>query len=92
MLLICTIISISAQDKVVKKVFELGKSNNTTMNHIDILANRIGGRLIGSHALTDAENWVISKFEEWGMEYYTQEVGSINVGFNRGPWFRTYAE
>jgi hypothetical protein len=37
-LLICTIISISAQDKVVKKVLELGKSDNTTMNHIDILA------------------------------------------------------
>jgi carboxypeptidase Q len=86
-LLICTMITISAQDKVVKKVLELGKSNNTTMNHIDILANRIGGRPIGSHALNDAENWVISKFEEWGMEYYTQEVGSINVGFNRGPWF-----
>ncbi|NMB36614.1 MAG: Zn-dependent exopeptidase M28 [Bacteroidales bacterium] len=85
--LICTIISVNSQDKVIKKVLELGKSDNTTMDHIDILANRIGGRLIGSHALTDAENWVISKFEEWGIEYYTQEVGSINVGFNRGPWF-----
>lgn len=76
-----------AQDKVVKKVIETGTTDNRTMEYDDFLANRIGGRLIGSAALTEAEAWVKEQFESWGLEVMVQEVGQINVGFNRGPWF-----
>lgn len=77
---------LSAQDKVVQKVLELGKSDNRTMEHVDFLANRIGGRPIGSHNLQDAEQWAADQFRSWGLEVIVQEVGEIGVGFSRGPW------
>ena len=76
-----------AQDKVVKSVLELGKTDNRTMQHADHLANVIGGRIVGSAALTEAEAWVKEQFESWGLEVMVQEAGEIPVGFNRGPWF-----
>ena len=76
----------SAQDKVVRTVLELGKTDNRTMEHVDFLANRIGGRPVGSHNLQDAEQWVADQFRSWGLEVIEQEVGEIGVGFSRGPW------
>ena len=75
-----------AQDKVVKKIIETGTTDNRTMEHADWLANRIGGRIVGSPALTFAEAWVKEQFESWGLEVMVQEAGEINVGFYRGPW------
>ena len=49
---------LSAQDKYVKKIIETGTTDNRTMVHADWLANRIGGRIVGSPALTHAEAWV----------------------------------
>ena len=83
--LLCSI-GAYAQDKTVRKVIELGQTDNRTMQHDDFLSNRIGGRLIGSHALEDAEKWVAKQFREWGYDVQIQEVGEIAVGFNRGPW------
>jgi hypothetical protein len=77
---------LSAQDKVVKKIIETGTTDNKTMEHADWLANRIGGRIVGSPALTYAEAWVKEQFESWGLEVMVQEAGEINVGFYRGPW------
>lgn len=82
----CCSLGAFAQDKVVKKIIETGTTDNRTMEHADFLANRIGGRLIGSAALTEAEAWVKEQFESWGLEVMVQEAGQINVGFNRGPW------
>ncbi|MCR4568840.1 MAG: M20/M25/M40 family metallo-hydrolase [Bacteroidales bacterium] len=76
-----------AQDKVVKKIIETGTTDNRTMEHADFLINRIGGRIVGSAALTQAEAWVKEQFESWGLEVMVQEAGQINVGFNRGPWY-----
>ena len=76
-----------AQDKVVKKIIETGTTDNRTMEHADFLINRIGGRIVGSAALTEAEAWVKEQFESWGLEVMVQEAGQINVGFNRGPWY-----
>ena len=79
--------ALSAQDKVVRKIIETGTTDNRTMEHVDFLANRIGGRIVGSAALTEAEAWVKEQFESWGLEVMVQEAGEINVGFNRGPWY-----
>ncbi len=76
-----------AQDKTTRKIIEIGQNDNRTMIHDDFLANRIGGRPVGSHALEDAEKWVASQFKSWGLEVMVQEVGEIKVGFNRGPWY-----
>lgn len=77
----------SAQDKTVQKIIELGQTDNKVMNHEEFLSSRIGGRLIGSAALEDAEKWVAAQFKSWGLDVMVQEVDEINVGFNRGAWF-----
>ena len=79
-------LSVFAQDKTVRKIVETGTTDNRTMEHADFLVNRIGGRIVGSAALTEAEAWVKEQFESWGLEVMVQEAGEINVGFNRGPW------
>jgi hypothetical protein len=76
-----------AQKKVIDKIIEIGTTDNQTMDHLDVLCNRFGGRLIGSAAYDDAAAWAASKFLEWGMEVEMDEVGELPVGFNRGPWF-----
>ncbi len=75
-----------SQDKVVRQMLENGRTDNHTMEYADYLANRIGGRIVGSAALEEAEKWVASQFRSWGLEVMVQEVGEINVGFERGPW------
>ena len=79
-------IQVPAQDKVVRDVIEKGRNDNRTMEHADFLSNRIGGRVIGSQALVEAEKWAAEQFRSWGLEVMMQEVGEINVGFERGPW------
>jgi carboxypeptidase Q len=80
--------NVNAQtDPVVEKIIEIGTTDNQTMDHLDILCNRFGGRPIGSDAYENAAKWAASKFEEWGMEVIMDEVGELPVGFNRGPWF-----
>ena len=74
-------------DPVMETIVKIGQTDNQTMDHLDILCNRFGGRLIGSDAYENAAIWAASKFEEWGMEVLMDEVGELPVGFNRGPWF-----
>ena len=74
-------------DPVVKKIIEIGTTDNKVMDHLDILTNRIGGRLIGSGAYEDAGKWSASEFKKWGLEVEMDETGELPVGFNRGPWF-----
>ncbi|MBE0648003.1 MAG: M28 family peptidase [Bacteroidales bacterium] len=79
--------SFAQNEKVVKKIIEIGKTDNQTMEHLDILCNRFGGRPIGSDAYENAAEWAAYKFREWGMEVIMDEAGELPVGFNRGPWF-----
>jgi len=80
--------SVYAQgDAVVKNIIKIGTTDNQTMQHLDVLCNRFGGRPIGSDAYDNAAEWAASKFKEWGMQVQMDEVGTLPVGFNRGPWF-----
>lgn len=80
--------AVSAQQgKVTERIIELGKTDNQTMRHLDILCNRFGGRLAGSDAYENAASWCASEFRKWGMEVIMDEAGSVPVGFDRGPWF-----
>ena len=74
-------------DPVVERIIEIGLTDNRTMEHLDVLSNRIGGRLSGSDAYANAARWAASKFREWGMIVEMDEAGEVPVGFNRGPWF-----
>jgi len=79
--------SVIAQKDVVKKIIEIGKTDNQTMQHLDVLCNRFGGRPIGSDAYENAAEWAAYKFKEWGMQVQMDEAGTLPLGFNRGPWF-----
>ena len=73
-------------DPVVDKIIEIGTTDNRTMEYLDVLSNKIGGRLIGSNAYDNAVEWSAGMFEKWGLEVWVQEAGEVPVGFNRGPW------
>ena len=79
--------SIQAQDATTKKIIQTGQTDNRVMDHLDVLSNRIGGRVIGSDAYNNAVEWVAAQFKSWGMDVEIQEAGTLPVGFNRGPWF-----
>lgn len=78
---------VKAQDAATKRIIEIGQTDNQVMNHVDVLSNRIGGRVIGSDAYDNAVDWVAAQFKSWGMDVEIQEAGTLPVGFNRGPWF-----
>lgn len=86
-LLVLNLPTHSQSTKVIKKIIEIGKTDNQTMDHLDILTNRFGGRLVGSDAYENAAEWAASKFKEWGMQVEMDYAGEVPVGFNRGPWF-----
>jgi len=74
-------------DKVTDRIIEIGRTDNRTMHHLDVICNRFGGRLVGSDAFENAALWCASEFKKWGMEVIMDEAGTVPVGFNRGPWF-----
>lgn len=74
-------------DKVIEKIIEMGTTDNKTMEHLDILTNRFGGRLIGSDAYENACEWMLREYAKWGIKAWLEEAGEVPVGFNRGPWF-----
>ena len=43
-----------APKAVVDKIIDMGRADNQTMGHLDILTNRFGGRQIGSDAFATA--------------------------------------
>lgn len=86
--LLTTGLQLQAQDEeVIEKIIKIGQTDNRTMQHLDVLCNRFGGRLVGSDAYENAAHWAAHKFKEWGMQVQMDEVGELPVGFNRGPWF-----
>ncbi len=78
---------VDTPEGVIEKIIDIASKENRTMNHLDVLVNRIGGRLVGSDAYENATYWTASLFEKWGLEVQIIEVGQVPVGFNRGPWF-----
>jgi hypothetical protein len=81
-------IFIQAQtDSVIARIIRIGKTDNQTMDHLDVLCNRFGGRPIGSDAFDNAAEWVAAKFRGWGIQVVMDEAGELPVGFDRGPWF-----
>ena len=86
-LVLLSSLSYSQNNKVVKNIIEIGKTDNQTMTHLDVLCNRFGGRILGSDAYDNAADWCASQFLKWGMKVEIAEAGTLPVGFNRGAWF-----
>ena len=74
-------------DPVVARIIELGTRDNQVMTWNDFASNRFGGRETGTNAYTDATQWAVWQFKQFGLDAQLDEVGEVPVGFNRGPWF-----
>ena len=74
-------------DPVVAKIIQIGKTDNQVMTWNDYASNRFGGRETGTNAYTDATQWAVWQFKQFGIDAQLEEVGELPVGFNRGPWF-----
>ena len=59
--------AVSQQSKVVDRIIELGKTDNRTMHHLDVISNRFGGRLVGSDAYENAALWFASEFRKLSL-------------------------
>ena len=76
-----------AQKAATDKIVDMALNDNRAVEHLDILSNRFGGRLVGSDAYENAALWAAEQFKSWGLDVQLEEVGEMGVGFNRGPWF-----
>lgn len=56
------------EDPIVQKVISIAAEDNQTMDHLDIVTNRFGGRPIGSDAYTHATDWAVYMFENGGWK------------------------
>jgi carboxypeptidase Q len=74
-------------DPVVAKIIQFGTTDNQVMTWNDYASNRFGGRETGTNAYTDATQWAVWQFKQWGIDAELDEAGEVPVGFNRGPWF-----
>ena len=76
-----------AQSAAVKKIMEMSREDNRVMEHLDVLCNRFGGRLVGSAGFENSQAWIVKQLEEWGLEVTLEKAGEVPVGFNRGGWW-----
>jgi len=74
-------------DPAVAKIIQLGTTDNQVMTWNDYASNRFGGRETGTNAYTDATQWAVWQFKQFGIDAELDEAGEVPVGFNRGPWF-----
>jgi hypothetical protein len=74
-------------DPIVQKIIQLGTTDNRVMAWNDYASNRFGGRETGTDAYTNATQWAVWQFKQFGIDAELDEVGEVPVGFNRGPWF-----
>jgi len=73
-------------DPTVRLIVALGTSDPRTMDWLDILSNRFGGRMAGSDAYTHAAQWTRTQLQDWGVQTELEDAGQMPLGFNRGPW------
>lgn len=72
--------NVYAQPAAVKKIIEIGTTDNRVMHQLDVLTNRFGGRPIGSDAYDNAAEWMLREFRSWGIEAHLEEAGELPVG------------
>ena len=59
-----------------------GLNRSQAMDHVSWLADVYGPRLTGSPAMDQARDWVISKFEEWGLDNIHEERFAFGKGWS----------
>lgn len=85
--MMCGLLNAQSAPDYIKKIMDMGQNDNRTVEYLDILCNRFGGRLVGGDNYENAAEWALKQFKEMGLDARLEEAGTMPVGFNRGPWF-----
>ena len=72
-----------AQPAAVKKIIETGQTDNRVMHQLDILTNRLVGRVIGSESYENAAGWWMRECKRWVMGLRLKKGGERPGGFSR---------
>ena len=68
-----------------QKIIEEGEKHNQAYLHIRHLTKKIGPRLLGSDKFTNACNWTLKKFKDWGLKnVHFEPYMEVPIAFNRG--------
>lgn len=68
--------NVYAQPAAVKKIIEIGMTDNRVMHQLDVLTNRFGGRPIGSDAYDNAAEWCSANLGV-GYRAHLEEAGEL---------------
>ncbi len=70
-------------DPVLERIWEQGMDNSLTYPLAQALLDSIGPRLTGTPGFFAAVDWVLNRYEEWGIEARREQYGTWN-GWERG--------
>ena len=66
----------TTDDPVVHRIWDEGMNNSHTAQLAQALLDSIGPRLAGSPELADAQDWLVAKYESWGVPVRVEEYGT----------------
>jgi hypothetical protein len=77
------VLAAQTSDPVANRIFRLGMDSSHVEPLAQALLDSVGPRLTGSPGLTEASDWVISKYRSWGIEARREPYGTWR-GWRRG--------
>jgi carboxypeptidase Q len=63
-------------DPVIRRMWSEGMEHSQLEQLAEALIDSIGPRLTGSPALTAADNWLVAKYQSWGIDVRKEPVGT----------------
>jgi len=76
--------SFPTDNPTLRAIWDEGMNRSQVYELSQTLNDSIGPRLTGSPALAAGANWVIGKYNSWGVPARTEQYGTW-LGWNRGP-------
>ncbi len=75
--------SFSTDNPVLKRIWALGMDSSQTYQLSQALFDSIGPRLTGSPAYKSGSDWLIAKYQSWGVQAHAEQYGTWR-GWRRG--------
>ena len=75
--------SFSTDNAVLKRIWTLGMDSSQTYTLSQALFDSIGPRLTGSPAFKSGSDWLIAKYQSWGVQAHAEQYGTWR-GWRRG--------
>ena len=78
--------SFSTDNAVLRRIWTLGMDSSQTYTLSQALFDSIGPRLTGSPAFKSGSDWLIAKYQSWGVQAHAEQYGTWR-GWRRGLIF-----